>query len=113
MAYYLVRARPKPELVAELHQRLERGELRPLRPFGRALTSSLQEARWDAAAGEAVWEEEDYCAPPLAEERAAVLDRYFEDLRVERVREGEGWQRIASLPSLWQSPAARERGAGG
>jgi hypothetical protein len=37
----------------------------------------------------------------LAEERAAVLDRYFFDLRVEPVSEGEGWKRIAPLPRLF------------
>ena len=58
----------------------------------------------DPATGEAVWEEEDYCTPPLAMERAAVLDRYFLDLRVERVEEGEGFRRIAHLPSLWEPP---------
>ena len=102
MAYYLVRARVKPELVEELRARLDRQEFRPMRPFGTALTFSLENARWDPQAEEAVWEEEDYCSPPLAMERAAVLDRYFDDLRVERVQEGEGWQRIADLPSLWE-----------
>jgi len=48
-----------------------------------------------------VWEEEDYCRPPLAQERAAVLDRYFEALAVEAVAEGTGWQRIAELPPLF------------
>jgi hypothetical protein len=33
--------------------------------------------------GAAVWEKEDYCHTPLAQERAAVLDSYFHDLRVE------------------------------
>lgn len=107
MAYYLVRARLKLELADELGQRLRRGELASLRPFGAALTRALENARRDPATGEAVWEEEDYCSPPLAMERAAVLDRYFRDLHAEPVREGEGWQRIAHLPSLWEvDPAA-------
>jgi hypothetical protein len=49
----------------------------------------------------AVWEEEDYCAPPLAQERAAVVDDYFHDLRVEKVKEGEGWGKIETLPRLF------------
>src|SRR5690554_5308397 len=97
MAFYLVRAVPKPELISELRTRLNRGEFEPMRPFGRALTRSLQGARWDPDAAEAVWEEEDYCVPPLAQEREAVLDRYFDDLRVERVQEGEGWERITEI----------------
>jgi hypothetical protein len=106
MAYYLVRARLNADLAEELRGRLDRREFQLMRPFGAALTKSLEGARLDPAIGEAVWEEEDYCSPPLAMERAAVLDRYFENLRVERVREGEGWQHIAHLPSLWEPPAA-------
>lgn len=108
MAFYLVRARLRAERAAELRDRLRQGAFRALRPFGPALTAALENARWDPAAGEAVWEEEDYCTPPLAMEREAVLDRYFEDLRVEPVAAGEGWRRIAGLPSLWDQPFAQE-----
>ena len=52
------------------------------------------------ADGIATWEEEDYCSPPLAEERAAVLDNYFDQISVERVDAGEGWKRIEALPKL-------------
>jgi hypothetical protein len=37
----------------------------------------------------------------LAQERAAVLDDYFLDLRVEPVNKGEGWHRIKGLPRLF------------
>jgi hypothetical protein len=50
----------------------------------------------------AVWEEEDYCSPPLAQEREAVLDAYFDQIEVEEVDEGQGWERIESLPSLFK-----------
>jgi hypothetical protein len=36
----------------------------------------------------------------LAEERAAVLDNYFDEIGVERVDAGEGWKRIEALPRL-------------
>jgi hypothetical protein len=52
-------------------------------------------------AGYAVWEEEDYCWPPLAQERAAALDEFFEELSVTPVREGEGWEKIGALPRLF------------
>src|SRR5262245_16239571 len=79
MAHYLVSASPKTDRLDELRARLTRNEFHELQPFGRALTKSLRDARIRED-GLAVWEEEDYCRPPLAEERAAVLDTYFDDL---------------------------------
>jgi hypothetical protein len=71
-----------------------------MRPFGEAMTYSLENARLRKD-GYATWEEEDYCTPPLAQERAASLDHFFEDLRVDPVREGEGWKQIQALPILF------------
>ena len=100
MAYYLVKARLKTELAPQLRERLNSGEIRAMRPFGAALHGGLDDARRD---GEwVVWEEEDYCSPPLAMERAAVLDTYFTDLSVEPVKPEAGWARIQNLPRLWQ-----------
>jgi hypothetical protein len=100
MAFYLVTAVPKPGLMEELSERLARDAFLDMKPFGRALTFSLKNAR-QRRDGVAVWEEEDYCSPPLAEERAAVLDAYFIDLRVEVVSKGGGWKRIEDLPRLF------------
>jgi hypothetical protein len=102
MAYYLVKAKYQKELLAELRKRLDSGEIDQMRPFGKALQYSLDRARLDPQGDHwAVWEEEDYCRPPLAQERAAVLDTYFTGLRVESVKEGQGWEQIESLPRLW------------
>jgi len=99
MAHYLVRARARPEKLGELAERLAADAFVDLQPFGRALTRGLRGARTE---GDGVlWEEEDYCAPPLAEERAAVLDAYFDGIAVEPVTEGEGWRRIEALPHLF------------
>lgn len=103
MAYYLVRAKLQNELQAELRARLDSGEIRKMRPFGTALHEGLDQARVEES-GLAVWEEEDYCSPPLAMERAAILDRYFTDLQVERVSPRQGWAAIESLPKLWEEP---------
>ena len=100
MAFYLVSAVPRQELMEELSQRLARDAFIDLRPFGRTLSRSLKAARIRRD-GVAVWEEEDYCSPPLAEERAAVLDDYFHDVRVEPVSEGGGWEKIEALPRLF------------
>lgn len=100
MAFYLVTARPKPERLEELRDRLARGGFRGLRPFGGALTHGLLNARLRED-GRAMWEEEDYCSPPLAQERAAVLDDYFGGIDVEAVERGFGWARIRGLPRLF------------
>ncbi len=100
MVFYLVRARPRAESLDQLRRALAEDAFIDLQPFGRALTKGLLGAR-AALDGRAAWEEEDYCSPPLAQERSAVLDRYFDDLDVEIVDEGEGWQRIAHLPRLF------------
>jgi hypothetical protein len=99
MAHYIVRAKPKPDRLGDLHQRLRENAFIDLRPFGKALTNSLNEARLQSD-GIAIWEEEDYCSPPLAQERAAVLDTYFDDITVEQVNAGEGWKRIEQVPKL-------------
>ena len=38
MAYYLVRARPKEDRLTDLRDRIDSGEIRQMKPFGRALT---------------------------------------------------------------------------
>ena len=80
MAHYLVRARPKRNRLADLEKLLAQKAFVNLRPFGRALTAGLRGARVSAD-GLALWEEEDYCSPPLAMERVAVLHVYFETSR--------------------------------
>ncbi len=100
MAYYLVRARPKTDLMAELAQQLQQRAFIDMRPFGRSLTHGLCGLRLESD-DTVVWEEEDYCSPPLAMERAAVLDKYFDDIQVEHVQQGEGWAHINNLPRLF------------
>ena len=106
MAHYLVTASPRVHLMDELRDKLARNEFVPLQPFGRALSASLRRAR-RLPNGRATWEEVDYCQPPLAEERAAVLDHYFEELTVEPVVEGTGWELIEPLPAMFPKLAER------
>ena len=104
MAFYLVSARPLGERLEELETKLTERAFLDLRPFGRSLTDSLESAR-RRQDGTAIWEEEDYCRPPLAQEREAVLDRYFEKISVEPVERGVGWERIEALPPLFPALA--------
>lgn len=100
MAFYLVPAQPFEERLDDLREKLKQEAFRDLRPFGRTLSHSLRNAR-RRPDGTIVWEEEDYCTPPLAQEREAVLDRYFSSIDVEPVAEGQGWTRIQTLPPLF------------
>lgn len=101
MAYYLVTAKPIPSKLDDLRKWLDSGEIRAMRPFGNALQMGLDNARWQTE-GVAIWEEEDYCVPPLAQERAAVLDDYFTELNVQHVSKGEGWKQIEPLKIIWE-----------
>ena len=100
--YWLVTALPLKDRLADLEKQLRAEAFVDLRPFGKSLTLGLAGARIDPA-GRATWEEEDYCGPPLAEERAAVLDKYFTGIEVEAVDKGDGWRQISKLPPLFPS----------
>ena len=101
MTLYLVRAKPKNELV-DLRKEMDSGKISMLKPFGQALQYSLENAKIDNKDGCALWVEVDYCSPPLAMERESVLDRYFDNITVDRVEsEEDGWRRINDKPSLW------------
>lgn len=100
MAHYLVTAKPKSDRLAVLLENLREKAYASMRPFGRAMSYALENARLRED-GYAIWEEEDYCSPPLAEERAAALDEFFNELHVARVDKGTGWEKIQGIPRLF------------
>jgi hypothetical protein len=103
MTIYIVRAKSKKNLMEDLHKRLESGQISQLKPFGKAIQYGLQNAKIDDNDGYAYWVEEDYCSPPLVMEREAVLDKYFNEISVEKVEEPQrGWQKLRDKPLLWQ-----------
>mgnify|MGYP003331421521 CR=1 FL=1 len=95
-------AKPDRARLGELKQRLDSGEIEAMRPFGSALHYSLLNAKLQDQTT-AIWEEEDYCIPPLAQERAAVLNDYYSELEVQRVEVGQGWGQLNDLPDLFPS----------
>jgi hypothetical protein len=101
MAYYLVRATLLEKKQSELKKRLESGEVFNMQPFGKALDYSLKNARVTSD-NSWIWEEEDYCNPPLAMERAALLDDYFTNLSTEKIEKSKGWKQIEQLSRGWQ-----------
>jgi hypothetical protein len=111
MAHYLVTAKLRASRFGDLAANLRRNAYASMRPFGRALTYSLQKAR-SREDGLVTWEEEDYCSPPLAQERAAVLDEFFDELDIARVQEGAGWKTIETLPRLFPEFVGRDEEGG-
>jgi hypothetical protein len=107
MAYYLVKAELKEGLNDKLMNSLRNYSFINLKPFGKALTFSLRNARVNEN-NEILWEEEDYCTPPLAEERSAILDEYFQILQIEKVNKGEGWEKIRAMPKLFREVIRKE-----
>jgi len=100
MTYYEVRAKPK-ENIDELRYDMDHGMIHTLIPFGKSLQYSLENAKLDNE-DHAIWIEEDHCSPPLAMEREAVLDRYFNDIEIQAIEsEQEGWNRIRHKQSFW------------
>lgn len=100
MAHYLVTGKPKSERLGRLLANLREHAYVSIRPFGKTMTRSLENARLRED-GYVIWEEEDYCSPPLAQERAAALDEFFDELKVAPVKEGAGWEEIEQLPRLF------------
>ncbi len=100
MAHYLVTAKPILKKIKSLENSLKNNEFLNLQPFGKAISFSLLNARLKEN-GLAVWEEEDYCDPPLKEEKFHVLKYFFEDINAKEIKEGEGWNSIKELPEMF------------
>lgn len=109
MAFYLVKARPRMDRLESLREELSSGAISRMRPFGKSLQYSLENARIDTEDSNfALWVEEDYCSPPLAMEREAVLNQYFNDIIVEKVEsEKEAWSRLKDKARMWKNNDAR------
>ena len=91
---YRVTARFKADTTAELCHKLNDGSIAAQQPDGREIVDSLHRAVVTAS-GEVIWSEQCYCDPPLAHERATVLDRYFSDIATEAI---ENYERYDGLP---------------
>lgn len=103
MAFYLVEAELKQDKLEKLKEKIKNKSFEDLKPFGKAITKSLENARYDPKEKKVLWEEEDYCSPPLKQEKAQVLNNYFKNLEIEKVNKGNGWKKIKNLPLLWEN----------
>ena len=93
---YRVTARFKPSAAVELRGRLDDGSIATQRPDGQEIVDSLHRAVVTGR-GEVMWSEQCYCDPPLAHERATMLDLYFDDLTTEAI---EDYERFDGRPFM-------------
>jgi len=81
---YFVRAKFRDdEKRQELLKILTDGTVESMDPFGREVAAAMRRAV--RVEGDIAWTETCYCPTPLMQERAAVYDQFFENIRTETV----------------------------
>ena len=83
---YRVLARFRTDTAAAFLKKLTDGTVQQQTPDGPEIVASMNRAVLNGA-GEIEWSERCYCNPPLAHERATVLDAHFDDMSTEVVEE--------------------------
>ena len=81
---YHVRARFRPGTASVFLEKLTDGTIAGQRPDGPELVASMKRAVVNAE-DRVEWSEMCYCQPPLAHERATVLDAHFDDIQAEPI----------------------------
>ena len=112
---YRVTAQFKPATAEALRRQLDDGSIAAQQPDGQEMVDSLHRAVLRDN-DEVVWSEQCYCTPPLAHERATILDRYFDILATEAIEDYEGMccnlqevtrARLVESPRLRLTPPLR------
>ena len=85
---YRVPARFKPATAAELRRKLDDRSIAAQQPDGQEMVDSLHRAVVSES-GDVRWSELCYCDPPLAHERATILDHYFDDIVTQPIEDYE------------------------
>ena len=93
---YRVIARFKTDTAAELRRRLDDGSIAAQQPDGQEVVDSLHRAVISES-GEVQWSELCYCDPPLAHERATILDHHFADIITQPI---EDYQEYKGRPFM-------------
>lgn len=88
---YHVSASFRPEMAGQFLEKLTDGTIGAQRPDGAEIVASMKRAVV-AGDGRVEWSEMCFCNPPLAHERATVLDTYFEDMRISPAGEYERYE---------------------
>ena len=96
---YRVTARFRTDMAGDLLRRLDDGSIAAQRPDGQEIVDSLRRAVVTGS-GEVQWSEMCFCDPPLAHERATVLDDYFESVAVDPIAQYERYDGQSFLEHL-------------
>ena len=81
---YTVKARFDKSKAGEFYAKLTDGTIQAQKPDGQGIIDGMNRAVIDDS-GFILWSEECYCDPPLAHERATVLDHYFSEIETEEI----------------------------
>ena len=106
---YRVIARFKTDTAAELRRRLDDGSIAAQQPDGQEMVDSLHRAVVSES-GDVRWSERCYCDPPLAHERATILDHYFDDIVTQPIadhHEYDGRPFMDYLGAMVETPTAQ------
>jgi hypothetical protein len=93
---YRVRATLRTQTAEDFYRRLSDGSIASQRPDGAEIVASMERAVVNEDGG-IEWTERCYCDPPLAHERATVLDAHFKDFLIEPV---DAYEKFAGVPFM-------------
>ena len=96
---YHVRAKFREDTAAEFLAKLADGTIETQKPDGRELVASMKRAVVGQD-GLIEWSEMCFCDPPLAHERATVLDAHFDNISVEPIKAYENYSGRAFMDYL-------------
>jgi hypothetical protein len=88
---YRVTARFRTDTATELRDRLADGSIAAQRPDGQEIVDSLHRAVMTDT-GDVQWSEMCFCDPPLAHERATILDHYLDVVATEPIANYEPYE---------------------
>ena len=89
--YYKVTAQFKTETAQDFHQKLSDGTIAQQKPDGQEIVDSMKRAVVTDD-GVVQWSEVCYCSTPLAHERETVLDKHFDNITTEEIKEYRNYQ---------------------
>ena len=102
---YRVTAQFKPATSGELRRKLGDGTIAAQQPDGQEMVDSLRRAVVTDS-GDVTWSEQCFCQPPLAHERATMLDHHFDDIVAQPIEDYQEYEGRPFMEYLEAQPPA-------